>query len=55
MISFGDVSRLEEGEGPQILHECVRPRQKGKGRILCEMKVERNKRFGFNLVERRFH
>lgn len=43
-----------EGEGcPQILDECVRPGRKGKGRTLSEMKVERNKRFGFNLVERR--
>lgn len=50
-------SRRERGKCLQILHECVRPRRKGKGRTLSEMKVERNKRFGFNLVERRegFH
>lgn len=41
------------GKCPQILHECVRPGRKGKGRTLSEMKVERNKRFGFNLVDRR--
>lgn len=37
--------------------ECVRPRRKGKGRTFPEMKVERNKRLGFNLVEGRegFH
>lgn len=53
LISTGDVSRLEEGMGSQILHECVRPGQKAKGRTLPEMKVERNKSLGFNLVERR--
>lgn len=37
--------------------ECVRPRRKGKGRTFPEMKEERNKRLGFNLVEGRegFH
>lgn len=53
---FECVTRLKErerGKCPQLLHECVRPRRKGKGRTLSEMKVERNKRFGFNLVEGR--
>lgn len=45
--------KRERGMCPQILHECVRPRRKGKGRTLSEMKVGRNKRFGFNLVGRR--
>lgn len=42
----------------QTPHECVRPGRRGKGRTLPEMKVGRNKGFGFNLVgkkkERRF-
>lgn len=48
--------RGERGESAEP-PECVRPRRKGKGRAFPEMKVDRNKRLGFNLVEGRegFH
>lgn len=53
--SFTDVSRLEEGEGRAhryCMNVCALG-GKERGGLCLEMKVERNKRFGFNLVERR--
>ncbi len=52
---FKDVSRLEEGEGRAhryCMNVCALG-GKERGGLRPEMKVERNKRFGFNLVERR--